>query len=104
MSPGNAIDYGIVDFYNRSIKNSISSHLYFKTVEEINFINLIITRATGCGGIKIFVIKLYIPYLLSFLTHIVNFTILIFLQFGKIGDLYSKKKPLSEEPEKKGKS
>lgn len=68
----------LINFYSTHRKNTIKSIFHFKCVDE-NEISKIIgsikTNSTGVDGLNILVIKLCIPFLLPYLTHIINFCI-----------------------------
>lgn len=68
----------LATFYNNHRKNTVTNILSFKCVNEneiSKIIHSIKTNSTGVDGLNIYVINLCIPFLLPYLTHIINYCI-----------------------------
>lgn len=66
-------------FYEINVKSSVNSHLTFVSIDEIEVLKIISgikSNATGADGINILTLNLCIPYLLPYITHIINFCLM----------------------------
>lgn len=71
-------DRDTISFYKNNIKNKDSCNFSFNEVSEekvSKIINNIKTKAIGCDEINILTLKLCLPFLLPYITHVVNFSI-----------------------------
>lgn len=69
-------DKDLLHYYLNNIKTNTQFRLKFDCVSEIEVLNIIScikSRATGLDGINIHTINLCMPFLLPYLTHIINF-------------------------------
>lgn len=67
--------HDIKHFYEHDIKKSVHTTLTFQPVSEIDILNIITgikSKAVGPDGINILTLNLYIPFLLPYITHIIN--------------------------------
>lgn len=75
--PITSIDHkDIIEHYTNNIKESVTSAFHFQQVSEIDVLNTIIhikSNAVGTDGLTIGVIKLCCPFILPYLTHVINF-------------------------------
>lgn len=73
------VNLSIIEYYNQeSEKQSRSNKMSFRVVDEIlilQVINSIKTKSTGYDNLSISTIRLCLPYLLPYITHIINFCI-----------------------------
>lgn len=68
----------LATFYKNHRKNSVESILKFKCVDEIEVLKIISsikTKAKGIDGLNISIIELCVPFLLPYITHIINYCI-----------------------------
>lgn len=75
--PNLSPDKSLLDFYNNNSKFDDNS-FQVKPVDEIEILHIIEkikSTATGLDGINILTIKLCVPFLLPYITHIINFCI-----------------------------
>lgn len=73
-----AEDRDTISFYKNNLKNSNLSKFSFVEVAEENvakIINNIKTKAKGCDEINILTLKLCLPFLLPYVTHVINFAL-----------------------------
>ncbi|KAG5884171.1 hypothetical protein JTB14_014088 [Gonioctena quinquepunctata] len=92
-------DQDVISYYQNNTHENITSQLTFKPVEEIEISNIIKnlkSKATGLDGLNISSIKLCIPFVLPYLTHVINF----YLQHSVIPAIWKKAKviPLPKIP------
>lgn len=74
--PTSAPNKDLIDFYKNNLKDGVQPISCFKTITEaevFRIIQNIKTKAIGVDRIGIATIKLCVPFLLPFITHIINF-------------------------------
>lgn len=74
--PDIAPDQTEISFYKNNLKNSVQNLLDFEPVTEMDIMNIISnikSKAVGTDEISILTIRLCIPFLLPYITHLINF-------------------------------
>lgn len=69
----------LIKHYTNNIKDKVNSFLKFKPESEINILNVITeikSNASGIDGLNINIINLCCPFILPYLTHLINFCLI----------------------------
>lgn len=69
----------LINFYRTHLKNSVKSLLKFEPVDEIEILKIISsikTKSSGTDGITISIISYCVPFLLPYITHVINYCLI----------------------------